>query len=563
MSDDTIKSSYNSLDDVYCFNPYKDADAINDNIKYCHEVFERIIPKIAAEYNERFSLDKSEKFYSVILSNWLMIYIEQMLEKYTSLKHFESFNSDDFFLDLSQRLYASDQLDYVQMVKESKTFNKQIYSQVFAFLFPSNQGKSHGEESLISVSLDYTAYSRQYLGFHPWEIAKKLTKVVNNFFYNSSAIMSTTYNDKWAFTFSVRSFFKTYVEDMGFRDAVFKSEINVEKRGAPFWGNTEDEFEEVLSALFLQHCPVSYFELFEDLRSFVIDKYPQAPQFVYTAIGLASNTLLAYMLAEHCEKTKILIQQHGGNYGTDALHSYEFYERRIADSYYTWGWSDNGQTIPLPSPILLPFQKIKATNKVCKGISLYLTGMPKVHFRLMQCNICAGNFLKYYLSDVQKFLTHIPNLYEITNVRGYPSSGRYGHGELKLLKDKFTTIEFEDFSKSFVESVSKTAICIIGHLATVHIQTMVAGKPTLIFIQRDLYKHREASIPYFDALERVGVLHYSPESAAKKLLEIYRDPLAWWHQADVKEAVQQFLSVYGKTSDDTDRAFRLEFEKYQ
>ena len=34
----------------------------------------------------------------------------------------------------------------------------------------------------------------------------------------------------------------------------------------------------------------------------------------------------------------------------------------------------------------------------------------------------------------------------------------------------------------------------------------------------------------------IGIMYYTPESAAKKVNEISQDPLAWWHQPEIQDA---------------------------
>ena len=55
--------------------------------------------------------------------------------------------------------------------------------------------------------------------------------------------------------------------------------------------------------------------------------------------------------------------------------------------------------------------------------------------------------------------------------------------------------------------------------------------------------------PYFDDLRRVGILHDTPESAAAKVNEIYKDPLSWWHSDEIQEVINRFCHQFARTSD--------------
>ena len=59
----------------------------------------------------------------------------------------------------------------------------------------------------------------------------------------------------------------------------------------------------------------------------------------------------------------------------------------------------------------------------------------------------------------------------------------------------------------------------------------------------------------------VGILHEDPISAAKKLNEIYKDPIKWWEKDDVQKARQKFCSNLAKTNDNFLEIWKNEFEK--
>ena len=78
----------------------------------------------------------------------------------------------------------------------------------------------------------------------------------------------------------------------------------------------------------------------------------------------------------------------------------------------------------------------------------------------------------------------------------------------------------------------------------------------MIFIERDIYCHRHEAKHYFDELERVGVLHYSPIEAARHVEKIYADVETWWQSHEVQKVKDSFLSRYGRASKDWARELR-------
>ncbi|SVE03524.1 uncharacterized protein METZ01_LOCUS456378 [marine metagenome] len=51
-------------------------------------------------------------------------------------------------------------------------------------------------------------------------------------------------------------------------------------------------------------------------------------------------------------------------------------------------------------------------------------------------------------------------------------------------------------------------------------------------------------------LHKVGILYYSPEQCAKKINEIYSNPMEWWMTNEVQKAKNIFSEQFCRVSDD-------------
>jgi putative transferase (TIGR04331 family) len=60
---------------------------------------------------------------------------------------------------------------------------------------------------------------------------------------------------------------------------------------------------------------------------------------------------------------------------------------------------------------------------------------------------------------------------------------------------------------------------------------------------------RGAISMYFNRFRDAGVLYYSPESAVKKVNEIFADPLSWWRSPTITHAVKAFRDQFAYTSE--------------
>ena len=55
------------------------------------------------------------------------------------------------------------------------------------------------------------------------------------------------------------------------------------------------------------------------------------------------------------------------------------------------------------------------------------------------------------------------------------------------------------------------------------------------------------SIPYFELLEEVGIFHKTPESAAKKVNDVWNDIDKWWNGKLIQTARVKFCNAYART----------------
>ena len=60
---------------------------------------------------------------------------------------------------------------------------------------------------------------------------------------------------------------------------------------------------------------------------------------------------------------------------------------------------------------------------------------------------------------------------------------------------------------------------------------------------------RPDAAPYFDELERLGVVHSDPETAAAKLDEIYDSADAWWSSPEIAAARRAFIQRFAIPGD--------------
>ena len=135
------------------------------------------------------------------------------------------------------------------------------------------------------------------------------------------------------------------------------------------------------------------------------------------------------------------------------------------------------------------------------------------------------------------------------NVR-FPISQDYGWDIRQRWVDKFPQINMNSNNRSFYEQLKECKLAIVTLDSTPLLECLVANIPTIAFWNPKIEKLRPYAQPYFDKLHEVGILHYTPQSAAKLVNEICDDPMKWWMQPEIQQAKDEFCYQFARTSDD-------------
>ena len=65
-----------------------------------------------------------------------------------------------------------------------------------------------------------------------------------------------------------------------------------------------------------------------------------------------------------------------------------------------------------------------------------------------------------------------------------------------------------------------------------------------MFWNPEYWELTEQAIPFFELLEKEGIFHTTPESAANKMTEIWDDVDGWWYSNKIQNARKVFVNHY-------------------
>jgi putative transferase (TIGR04331 family) len=541
------KNRWQQLNSVTASYHWDDRNQLFQDYQYLQVVYEKVLVTLAQTLNHLHGVNRTVRYWRIILGPWLGYIVQILYDRYQMIKIaisnygvsntiiFDLDPKDMIIQDMSEfaSFFISDIWNhwlYGEIIKEEKSIN--ITTQKITSHSHSKKEKK-GSNSGIKVII------KTFLRTCFNKFSSSLTKI-DYFFIHS------TISKQWRLEISLGqgpTFWKSpriqhFEVDLHKRD-----EINLEMQ-------VDNEFESLLLKIIPQQIPASYLEGYSALvKSTEKISWPKKPKVIFTASAHNSNDFFKIWAADKVESgTKLVINQHGGNFGVGKWNFHEDHEMLIADRYFSWGWGSKKYDVVKPMPSRLLSSKANSLTPNPKGkMLLVLASAPRYSYWMYSLPI-ASQFIRY-IDDQIKFVQSLSEeIQKQLKVRFYMHD--YGWDQLlryKSILDKVET-DLPSSKQSITKSINESRLYVATYNATTFLETLAANFPTIIFWNPEFWEIREDAMADFDRLREVGILHDSPESAARKVESIWCEVENWWSQPELQEVVSNFCEKYAKTS---------------
>lgn len=308
------------------------------------------------------------------------------------------------------------------------------------------------------------------------------------------------------------------------------------------------QFENLLSRLVVHWMPRAYLEDFQGLEKEALRKFPQNPDVILTANAYQSDEGFKIWAAHQAMKnTPLIIEQHGGNMGIGLFNQSEDHQIKIADTFASWGWSScaSKNVLPMPSIPLASSRVLISKNN--GNILMTIASYPRYFYAHYSIPV-AGQVLRYVEEQIAFVKMLEPETHRALKIR--LSDDLYGWDIKERFIESGEGEVIDEVGCNFLDRLNGCRISISTYNATIFLQTLAANFPTIVFFNPKYYEIRPSALRFINILRRVGILHDTPESAAKLLNQINGDILAWWTQPKLQRARAIFCSYYASSNED-------------
>jgi len=315
-------------------------------------------------------------------------------------------------------------------------------------------------------------------------------------------------------------------------------------------GNAVTDFESMLYTIASELIPSVYLENYYNVVN-RIDKlsWPKNPSLIFTANRhLHDDVFKIWASHKVNDGAKLFIMQHGGGRGT-VLHSMFFdHEDKISDKVLSWGDANNSSQ----NAIRFSSAKLNNLSNTLKqkqnGDILIIMAVTSPYIHKISTNLLYSNMDKYY-SDVFNFVrTLSDSVQKRIKVRNVIEDKKWE--QVKRWSKEFGNIKFDDIFSPLSSSMNRSRLAIVTYNGTTILEALASNFPVIAFWDYETRPLTKIAKEDYNLLVSVGILHYSPESAALLLNEIVDDITSWWSSDYLQKTRKYFCAKYAYVSTD-------------
>jgi putative transferase (TIGR04331 family) len=532
-------------------NHWDDRGKLKQDFDNLQNLNKKLLQELVPIMNELHKQHFNERFWKLILGNWLNYYTTVIFDRWTQLDRARKLGKDCQTIvgAFGDEIFAtSDTADFVQKATSSSQWNHALFSLIAQYI-PSIQ--------LIRIDLKVHNDAGTMELSEPDLPAKQLIKNFAGKFAN------------WFKSHDRFFFIDTYIpiKKLALLEVTLgqlpipRVPISIKKKPGfnPEWrrwaisiDDTNDEFIKIACEVLPMFLPRIYLEGFEDLitQSNALP-WPATPNVIFTSNCHFTDDLFKVWAAQKIANgSRLVIGEHGG-LGPGLFNGSHEYELSVADKYLSTGWSDDKYENVKP---LGYFRRtIKKNTQNPSGKALLVCGvMPRYNFDIR--SMMLSSQVLDYLDNLFNFIDDLPQaIQDEILVRLAPQD--YGWEQKQRWLDRYPTTRF-DTSQSMLEEAGKYRLFIATYMATTYIESLVSNFPTLMYWDPAHWEVKPEAQRYFSELKKVGIFHDCAKSAARHLTNIWNDIPGWWSRGEVQKARKIFCDHYAVILPNTDDLLR-------
>lgn len=509
-----------------------------------HELYKKLLPSLSKELNKFHGRNYTEKFWMILIGPWLMYFIVSIIDKHTKITEAKKlFKNIKLLRDKNYRLEAiEDTESFGRLSRENQEFNQELYSRIGALMGLSI--KKVRQNNLPDRAKYRNRHKMKKLFFS--FILRIIAKVVNKRL--TTVYSFHTFDKLTMLRIMLKSRFKAIPLFFPYNKKFRTKNLDRER---DFLISLKEECNNELHgfciSLIPKYLPKVFLENFAEYEKQIKTHYlnPSISKFVVSGCIYANETIKLFAALQVEEyKSKLLVYQHGGDYGIFCDHLQEKHEIKVSDTFFSWGWEPeniDSKKIKKSTITRLSKQKERVSKKPDKQEILYVSDN--------QALFPISKFFSYNnsLSYTDRFFSKIPDeLASRLRIRLHPNDS--GWGKKCRIKKAGKDLYFDDLSQPFETRLKNSKIMIVDHISTTYLEALRENVPLILFYPTGSLDLKPNAKKYFKLLQKVNILHTTPESALEWLIKVCPEVDKWWLAENTQKIRKSFCEKYCNSS---------------
>ncbi len=511
---------------------------------------DKLFPLLCNVLNQYHAVAYGERFWRIVLGHWFRRYVDVMLNRIKTLEQCllsHQITGTAVYANNHDALATPDSYSAIWAFVDDR-WNNALNSRILDLL--------DAEICPIEIIEDYASTAFCYKAI---TTAPSLKRSLLKWGYQSVCKLGSCFARKKEDAFIINTYLPL-AEELKLRLALGQNPLppispkleiseknNQELRKSlanQMTSRSGDNLKDIMSVMLFELLPVCYLEGFSSLNKLIKEQpWPKKPKFIFTSNSFDTDEVFKLWTATKVESgSKYYIGQHGSNYGT-YRYMHPTIDEVIADRFLTWGWTD-GMLQHSPAFIFKTAgQKVKQYNP--QG-GIILIELPVLgHISTWDSHFEFANYFK----DQRVFISNLSikpkqqltvRLHAIYKYLSWKEDVRWQAFDPKL--------KIDTGSVAIGNLIAQSRLVVHSYDSTGILETLSQNIPTLAFWQNGFDHLRESAQPYYQLLVDAGIVHFTPESVAQKVNEIWDDVAGWWEQSKVQEARKIFCARYARVS---------------
>ncbi|MDH5731086.1 MAG: LIC12162 family protein, partial [Gammaproteobacteria bacterium] len=441
---------------------WNDRQRLYEDYIYLADLYEHILEQIAQSLNDYHKKSYSRRYWRIVIGPWLYYSIQIIFDRWQMMTRAleKAPTAETYALKLPFSEWIPHSFQDFHRSYLTYNWNHWLCTEVLQFL---------DFQKIHYIDFDQTSIVADHLKRK--KLVDKLAARAKNVFVNiypfkreKDYFFVASYLEKKQQTILEYELGQKYRKV--YSPSIDMSSIQTARERFQFFhkeSSSETLFDKFLQTFLCHNIPICYLEGFKEMqRSVKKVRWPRNPRLIFTSNAVIPDDFFKIWAAEKVETgSKLVVSQHGGNYGSAKFMANEDHELKIADNFFSWGWGDSNIR-PNPSPILE--QKVRKLSSNSEGY-LYLvqTSNPEFSHWLFSAPL-GGQFEQYFRDQLQFAQNLDEKIRKQLIVRLYP----FDHDWMQKQRwdEQFPDVNFDQMDRSIDEGIQGARLYIGAHNTT-------------------------------------------------------------------------------------------------